>query len=201
MLETTKARDTVVELARVQPAEAFRVARRISDPWFSVQALAWVARLAPPELAADAIKEARATAKAGRDAYQRCAVLAWPIRAAIEAGRIEDAAGIVADACALLPKVRATVSRVEAGGLLLEAAFPGGRPLWAPVLATLEASGLQDSDRRLGRLLRMMALVVVAEDPAAALRLAQALPKGRDRERALKEVGNGAAATPKAFFC
>jgi hypothetical protein len=200
MLETSKARDEAAELSRHRPVEAFRAARKIADPWFAVQAMAWVARFAPPDLAAKALDEARATAKAGRDAYQRSAVLAWPVRAAIETGDTRRADEMLADAVALLPKVRQAASRVEAGSLLLEAAFPGGPTLWQPALSAIEAHCPPDADRRIARIYRLMSHVVATADREATQRLAEAIPAGRDRDRALQELKAGTQAAPRAFF-
>jgi len=200
MFETSKARDEAAALSRQRPAEAFRLARKIADPWFAVQALAWVARFAPPELAGMALDEARATAKGGRDSYQRSAVLAWPVRAAIETGDTRRAHDMLADAIVLLPKVRQPASRVEAGSLLLEAAFPGGRMLWQPALAAIEAHCAPDADRRIGRMYRQLALLVATEDREAAERLAGALPEGRERARAFQELETGSSAVPRSFF-
>lgn len=200
MFETTKARDQVAELAPSRPAEALRVARMIADPWFAVQALAWVARFAKDDIGATALAEAGDTAKAGRDAYQRSAVLAWPIRAAIETGRLDTAQKMLASGVALLPKVRPPGSRAEAGGLLLEAAFPGGRSLWQPVLAAIEKHCKPGDDWRAGRLYRSLAHIVSREDPDAARRLVEALPEGKTRARAEKELAAGVTAEPRAFF-
>ncbi|MGE0698166.1 MAG: hypothetical protein AB7O57_03645 [Hyphomicrobiaceae bacterium] len=200
MFDTTKARDEVSGLARSRPPEALKAARRIADPWFAVQALAWVARFAPAELAAVALAEARATAKSGRDAYQRTAIMAWPVRAAIETGADDMAALMLADALALLSKVKPPASRTEAAALLLEAAFPGGRRLWEPVLATLEAHCPPGNDIRAARTYRMLSQLVATEDLDAARRLVAVIPPGKARERAEKELADGAKAQPRAFF-
>lgn len=200
MFETTKARDQVAKLAPSRPAEALRVARMIADPWFAVQALAWVVRFSRDDIGDAALAEARDTAKAGRDAYQRSAVLAWPIRAAVETGRLDAARQMLADGMALLPKVRPAGSRAEAGGLLLEAAFPGGRELWEPVLAAIEAHCRPGDDWRSGRLYRSLAHIVSREDPDAAKRLVEALPEGKTRDRAVRELAGGVTAEPRAFF-
>jgi len=200
MFETTKARDQVAELAPSRPVEALRVARMIADPWFAVQALAWVARFAPGDIGDEALSEARDTAKAGRDAYQRSAVLAWPIRAAIETERLDAARQMLTSGLALLPKVRPAGSRAEAGGLLLEAAFPGGHSLWKPALTAIEQHCPPGDDWRSGRLYRSLAHIVSREDPKAARRLVDALPKGKTRTRAEKELLEGVTAEPRPFF-
>lgn len=200
MFETTKARDQVAELARTQPAEALRLARMIADPWYATQAFAWVARFAPADIAAPALAEARGTAKAGRDAYQRSAVLAWPIRAAVDTGNHAAAGAMLADAMTLLPKVRPAASRAEAGGLLLEAAFPGGAGLWRPVLAAIEKHAPPEDDWKAGRTYRALAHIVVTVDAEAARRLVAALPLGKTRDRAEKELADGVTAEPRSFF-
>lgn len=200
MLETTKARDQVAELARSKPAEALRVARMIADPWFATQALAWVICFAPADMALVALKEARSTARAGRDAYQRSAVLAWPIRAALQSGDVAAARAMIEDAIGLLPKARPLASRAEAGGLLLEAAFPGGRDIWGPVLAAIEKHAPPGEDWRAGRVYRSIAHIVATEDAEAARRLVSALPEGKTRDRAEKELADGVRAKPREFF-
>jgi len=200
MFETTKARDQVAELASSRPAEALRMARMIADPWFAVQALAWVARLATPDISATALGEAHDTAKAGRDAYQKSAVLAWPIRAAIETGRADVARKMIDSALALLPKVRPAASRAEAGGLLLEAAFPGGAKVWRPVLDAIETHCQPGNDWRAQRLYRSLAQMVLREDTAAATRLVAALPGGKTKSRAEKELAEGVTIAPRVFF-
>lgn len=200
MFETTKARDQVAALAKEQPAEALRLARMIADPWYAVQALACVARFAPAAIAAPALAEARATAKAGRDAYQRAAILAWPIRAAVEASDNAAAKAMLADAIALLPKVRPSASRAEAGGLLLEAAFPGGPSLWRAILAAIEQHAPPENDWKAGRTYRALAHIVIVEDAEAARRLVAALPPGKTRDRAEKELAEGVTAQPRPFF-
>jgi len=200
MFETTKARDQVSALAPSQPAEALRIARQIADPWFAVQALAWVVRFDKGDVGDAAFAEARDISKAGRDAYQKSAVLAWPVRAAIETGRIAQARELLQSGIALLAKVKPVGSRAEAGGLLLEAAFPGGRPLWEPVLLAIEKHCQPTTDWRTQRLYRSLARIVLAEDADAAARLVAALPRGKTRVRAEKELAEGVAVEARSFF-
>ncbi|MGE0767856.1 MAG: hypothetical protein AB7L90_15440 [Hyphomicrobiaceae bacterium] len=200
MFETTKARDQVAQLASSKPAEALRVARMIADPWFAVQAFAWVARFASGDVGEGALVEARETAKAGRDAYHKSAVLAWPIRAAVETGRLDAARAMLDMGLALLPKVRPPASRAEAGGLLLEAAFPAGRKIWEPVLRAIEDHCRPGNDWRSQRLYRSLSQIVSLEDMDAARRLIAALPDGKTKSRAEKELAEGVTMTPRAFF-
>lgn len=200
MFETTRAREEVAALAKAKPAEALRAARKIADPWFATQALAWVVRFAPAEIATAALAEARETAKAGREAYQRAAVLAWPVRAAIEVGNAPAAQAILDDAIALLPKVRPSPSRAEAGGLLFEAAFPGGEALWRPLLQAIETHAPPEHDWKAGRTYRALSHILAPIDGEAARRLVAALPPGKTRDRAEKELADGVTAQPRAFF-
>jgi hypothetical protein len=127
-------------------------------------------------------------------------VLAWPIRAAIETERLATARQMLTSGLALLPKVRPAGSRAEAGGILLEAAFPGGQKLWRPALAAIEQHCPPGNDWRSGRLYRSLAHIVSREDPDAARRLVEALPEGKTRTRAEKELIDGVTAEPRAFF-
>ena len=200
MFETTRAREEVAELAKSKPADALRAARKIADPWFATQAFAWIVRFAPADIALSALDEARETARAGRDAYQRSAVLAWLIRAAIETGHSDAAQAILADAIALLAKVKPAPSRAEAAGLLFEAAFPGGAKLWRPLLAAIERHAPPGDDWKAGRTYRALSHIVANEDKDAARRLVEALPAGKTRDRAEKELADGTTAPPRAFF-
>lgn len=200
MFETTKARDQVSELAKTRPDEALKLARTIADPWFAAQALAWVARFGTGDVGATALAEARETAKAGREAYQKCAGLAWPMRAAIETGQVSAAKSMVGDVVVLLPKVKAAPSRAEAGGLLVEAVFPGGRSLWEPMLTAVETHAQPGNDWKAQRTYRSLAQIVFAEDADIARRLVEAIPAGKTRERAEKELAEGVTQSARAFF-
>lgn len=200
MFETTRAREEVAALAKSNPAEALRAARKIADPWYATQAFAWVARFAPDDIAAEALEEARETAKAGRDAYQKTAVLAWPLRAAVEIKNGKVAKAIANDAIAMLPRVKPSPSRAEAGGLLFEAAYPEGKTGWKPLLDAIEKHAPPENDWKAGRTYRALAHILAKDDMAAARRLIAALPPGKTKERAEKELDDGVTAEPRAFF-
>ena len=74
-------RNTVVATAREFPEQAYGIAEQIPEALFRAQSFAWVARDAPGDLALRAFESARRAAASGKDAYQRSAPLAWPIRA------------------------------------------------------------------------------------------------------------------------
>ena len=93
------------KLAPTDSKAAFAVAERIEDPWYAAQAFATVTRHAHGPIRAKAFAASRAAARRGKDTYQQAAVLAWPLRAAIELGEEKLAEAIFVDASALLPAI------------------------------------------------------------------------------------------------
>ncbi|UJB70431.1 hypothetical protein HRE53_04805 [Acaryochloris sp. 'Moss Beach'] len=90
-MSATKQRDLVARLAKTDSPRALQKARKISEPWFRAQALAYVARYcdqAPTSVANQAAKAAEACV----DTYQQCAVRAWEIAALAERSHTKSAA-------------------------------------------------------------------------------------------------------------
>src|SRR5262245_48988440 len=87
-------------LAQSQPQRAFDIALTIPDGWYRCQAMAEIARHAPDALSDKAFRQARAAAMAGDDAYQRAAVLAFAITAALGRGRNDLASAMLRNALA-----------------------------------------------------------------------------------------------------
>ena len=89
-MTATLQRDQAANLAKSHPDRALKKARRIKEPWFRAQALAWVARYSPGETVSLAREAARAAQQCD-DAYQRAAVRAWEIAALAEVGSTAEA--------------------------------------------------------------------------------------------------------------
>lgn len=200
MLANPMARNMAQELARTNPREALRVAKSIADPWYRVQALSWVARFAPDEIADAAFGEIPSTASATRDAYQSTAVLAWPLRAAFERGRMELATAFRDESAAGIAGIEQMASRAEAIGLLFAAAFPGGPALRGPILAACSGHCPPDGHWRSVRLYRSIAAMLAAENADAAADFARSMTAGKARDRCLIDLAVGKTEMARPFF-
>ncbi len=144
MTSPTKSRDTVASIAKTDTDRALELAQAIDDPWFAAQALAHVARYAPPTRIVALARHSLRTAHRSSDPFAMCAASAWPIRALVETDHRPEAS---AELRALLPHVSAIAypgSRAEALSLLFHAAFPGGTALREFVLHPRELTALLD---------------------------------------------------------
>lgn len=162
--------------ARLRPERAAAMAERVADPWFHTQSFAWVGRFAPPPPQMSALERARDAARQGKDGYQRGAVLAWPIRAALEVGQAPLAHTLQVEALA----------RVEAVSLLFQASFPGGHVFWTDVLSPLPDLCPPAAHWRATRVYRDIGNILESADGAAARAFVEALPPGKVRERGLR---------------
>jgi hypothetical protein len=188
------------KLAKSRPDEAFKVASGIADAWHRVQALAWVARFAPPDISRKALQRAAGSALEGKDSYCRAAALAWPIRAAIELGHEELAAPMLAGARIVLPHIELFCSRAEACSLLFQASFEGPRHLWEPLLTELPALCPPGSHWRAARLYRTIGAILADRDSHAARLFIESIPPGKARSRCLRDLENGVKRPPRPFF-
>lgn len=193
-------RGRAAELAKSRPDEALEVASGIDDPWYQAQALSCVARFAPPDIASDAFGRSVRAAAAGKDSYCRAAVLAWPIRAAIERGEDERAAAMLATARRELPEVELFCSRAEAASLLFQAAFAGPRRLWGPLLAEITSLCPHDSHWRSARLYLTISTILAGWDGNSAMRFIDSMPPGKAQRRCRRAAAEGARARPRTFF-
>ena len=188
------------KLAPTDSKAPFAVAERIEDPWYAAQAFATVARHAHGPIRAKAFAASRAAARRGKDTYQQAAVLAWPLRAAIELGEEKLAEAIFVDASALLPAINNFSSRAQAFDLVFQAAFPGGAKLWRPLLDALPRLCPADSHWRAARMHREIVWILARDHINLARDLAEALPEGRTRRQALRDLANGVKSAPRMFF-
>lgn len=189
-----------MQLAKSRPDEAFEVASGIADSWYRVQALAWVARFAPPGISLTALKAAADGATEGKDSYCRAAALAWPIRAAIERGCEELAAPVLIDARIALPHIELFCSRAEACSLLFQAAFEGQRHIWEPLLNEFPSLCPPGSHWRAARLYRTIGAILADRDGQAARRFIEGIPPGKAQSRCLRDLENNVKRPPRPFF-
>ena len=184
-------RNTVAATAREFPEQAYGIAEQIPEALFRAQSFAWVARYAPGDLALRGFESARWAAAGGKDAYQRSAPLAWPIRAAIETQRLPLARTMFETALGELPKISRYCTRADAIELLFPAAFPAGQDFRRPLLVDLPELCPATSHWKCGRLCVLIARQLAWEDCDAALAFADALPACKTRDRLLRMLAGG----------
>jgi hypothetical protein len=199
-MDNVEGREAAQRLARSDPERALGFARAIRDPWYRCQALAWIARYAGPQIATVAFTEAIAAAAQGGDGYRRLAVLAWPIRAAIERGQAGRAAPWLHAALAEIATVEPMASRAYALGLLWSAAFPAGPQLRAAVRAAVLAHCPPDRSWRAARLYRTIVATLAAAHPEDGQALIAAMPGGKARTQVERRRAAGELGGPRAFF-
>jgi hypothetical protein len=193
------ARQQVQNLATTDPARALSMARTVAGPWFRCQALAQAGRFAPASTVKATLDEAVAAAAEADDAYRRTAVLAWPIRAAIERGRIELATAYLRTALDQVPSVEPLASRAYALHLLWPAVFPAGPVLREPVWQAVVAHCPADRSWRTTPLYRQIAATLRSESAAEADRVLAVLPRGKTRNK-LEGKLREERQTPRGFF-
>lgn len=193
-------REEVVEIARSNPRHAFRRAMRIEVPWYAVQGFSWVARFAPEPIAQEAFDLALANAAKGHDTFQRTAVLAWPLRAAIETGRWDLARSIARTAVEAIPGIANFHSRAETCDLIFQSALAGPREIWEPVLIAIQTHCPTEGPWRSARLYRYVTGLLAAFDKTLAEAFVDRIPAGKTRERCLKDLSNGLSYTPRSFY-
>lgn len=96
-------RDQACLLATTNPGKALDKARKIAEPWYRAQALAWVARFAENNAVAIAREAARAAMECDDD-YKQSAVRAWEIAALAERGFTVEARKSLSEATTLAKK-------------------------------------------------------------------------------------------------
>jgi hypothetical protein len=199
-MASASGRNTVAATAREFPEQAYGIAEQIPEVLFRAQSFAWVARYAPGDLAVRAFESARRAAAVGKDAYQRSAPLAWPIRAAIETQRLPLARTMFETALGELPKIGRYCTRADAIELLFPAAFPAGPDFRRPLLAQLLELCPATSHWKCGRLSVLIARQLASEDADAAETFANALPACKARDRIVRGLAEGVSCAPRPFF-
>jgi hypothetical protein len=191
--ESVLGRGRASDLAKSQPQRALEIARTIPDGWYRCQAMATIAREANDLGIVDtAFKEARIAAAAGDDAYQRAAVLAFAIVAAMKRSRIELAKAMLHDALALIPSVEPTASRAYAlDGLWRTTSAVGDHAMREAVLAAVQAQVHPDRSWRARVLYRDIAANLAWDRPGLADAFVRAMPAGKARDYVARRRAEG----------
>jgi hypothetical protein len=169
-------------LAQSEPQRAFDLALTIPDGWYRCQAMAEIALHAPDPLSEKAFRHARTAAAASHDSYQRSAVLAFAIAAALGRGRKDLASAMLRNALTLAPAVEPMASRAHALNLLWRTAtHHGDGNMRAAVIAAVEAHVHPDRSWRARRLYRDITDELARADPRKAAAVVTAMPPGKAR--------------------
>lgn len=199
-MSATEQRERAIQAARTDLPTGLQLARRVSEPWFRAQALAWVARLAAEADVERIAAEALEAASAGKDAYQHVGSAAWAIRALAERGRSRKAAAAVCKLVSLSDGITHPVSRLNALFLLCEAAWPLGGSVRRQVVQKLVAACQSAASWRAGSTLRDVALMLARDDPREARRITEQMPDGPYKQQTQRQLDEGQTSTPRPFF-
>ncbi|HMM80228.1 MAG TPA: hypothetical protein PKC65_09425 [Pyrinomonadaceae bacterium] len=120
-LNSTRGRDEVSKLAKIDVAKATKIAEKITEPWFQARAWSYLIRYADDPLLF--LPRAAKAASKGKDEYQRSAVRAWEIAALGERGNKYQARQTLHQAVELAASIPQASSQAEALILLFQAAF------------------------------------------------------------------------------
>jgi hypothetical protein len=195
--ESVMNRGRACALARSEPQRAFEIARTIPDGWYRCQAMAEIAEHAPEALSAKAFQEARDAAAAGYDAYQRAAVLAFCLIAALRRRRHDLANAMLADALAIVPSVKPMSSCAYAHeGLWRVCMCCGDRTMQNAVLASVLAHVDPDRSWRARGLYREIVATLAWDRPDAAEAVVRAMPQGKARDYVARRRAAGLRQRP-----
>ncbi|MEC7231683.1 MAG: hypothetical protein VXW31_01960 [Planctomycetota bacterium] len=171
MATPTQLRDRVSRLAPQDPGGALALARSIPDPWFRSQALAQVVRFVAEHRVSRIAREALAAGAGCGDAYERCAIAAWTVKALVERGHTRAAETALQNALHAAASVDQAGARAEALGHLARAAGDLG-PLWVEKAAhALVELGAEDGHWRVQRAIVRCAVLLASKDDEAARRV------------------------------
>lgn len=172
-------RDRACRRAPVDWRAGLEHARRVDSPWYRCQALASVGRYAPDSEVVRFCEEACESAARAKDAYQRVAAMAWPLRALIERDCTDLVMGRLPALLNEASEIESLASRSEALFLLFQAVFPGGPELWRPAFEALARASAPLVHWRQRRNLRDALLIITRVDPVAAREAQRRIEDGR----------------------
>jgi hypothetical protein len=199
-MSATQARQRVIDLATVDIDSAMHAARRIDDPWFACQALAWVARYSPENCVDSVADEAFSIGRRSKDEYQIVASAAWPLRALIERDRIDRIGPIIQEYLDMSSSIPNFASRSEALFLIFQAVFPAGRLHWLKVLHALSRSASPSLHWRQARTLRDAILITAGEDSQFAAEFCRNVTNPIAKRQSEQRLARLEARFPREFF-
>jgi hypothetical protein len=199
-MTATEKRNLVVQLAVSDPDRALVIARRIKDPWFACQALAWVARYSPEHQFEEIIDESLHAGSTADDPFKIVASSAWPLRALIERGHLDKYLSIIPELLNRAKEIELLASRSEALFLVFQAVFPAGRGTWFDVLQGLMNATTPMINWRQKRNLRDTILIIRMEDEELANALTNSLEDSKLKKQIERRIANSELRLPRPFF-
>lgn len=199
-MSATTQRDQAIHFAPSNPDKALVLARKVSDPWFRCQALAWVARFAPEKEVMKIAREAFKSASEGKDAYQRVAVAAWPLHALVERGEGKVAEGCLLSLLKESRNIEPATSRMAALFLLFQALYPQPKSTWQKVLAEIKSVSQSEMSKKAGGILCDVAIMLASVDKEEADRVVKVIPEGTYKRQAERRLTEGETLEPRSFF-
>ena len=199
-MTATEKRNLTAQLAVSDPERALVIARRIKDPWFACQALAWVARFWPDDYFERIVDEALRAGNKAEDPFKIVASAAWPVRAIVERGNSDKLLSIIPDLLNRAKEIELFASRSEALFLVFQAVFPAGRERWFDVLKGLINASTPLINWRQKRNLRDAILIVWNEDEELARDLITGIQDTRLKRQIERRITNSESRLPRPFF-
>lgn len=197
---TNLERDNVIDQARYDTVKAAERARRIADPRYRVQALAWIGYMSTDRSAAvTMILEASDSVRKITDTFERAFTFCWPIRALIDKGSEATALPLIDEALRAAGQIENAVSKADALFLLWQAAAPLGSKLPDKITAALCGACVNAGQKAIMHL-RNAALMSGEATPRRALAIIAAIPEGRYKRQAERRLEAGEYMSPRAFF-
>jgi len=169
------------QLARTDSGRALQAARGCPDAWYRVQALASVAEHADRRWVLPILEEAAREAKACHDAYGTVAVMAWPLRVALERDQRGFAERELYQCLEMASLITPRASQAYALETLWTACFvvapEHAEPVWKRILSLCHP----DHSWRAARLYLHIAQRQNSRDPGGAAAVIGAMAPGKSR--------------------
>ena len=199
-MHPTAARSEVAKLAKQDTAKAAALARKIRDPWFKAQALAYAARFAPDAQLLKLCEESLAASRTCDDAYRRTASSAWALRALVERGATAQAETEALAEIAALSSVEPSASRSFAAFNLFQATFDLGPKVRGLLLRELERENEAGFHWRNQRSLVDALSMLSGCDADLAAAAIERIKDDKLRRRALKATEEHRRVKPRDYF-
>jgi hypothetical protein len=187
----------LIDLARRDTDAALARARADGHAGNRCHFLAWVAHFADEGRVVAIAREALATGDEVENDYHAASLAAWPLRALAERGHDDECARALPRVFARVARLANPVNQIDALARVLDGVLPAARAR-RRVLEELIAACAAASSWKAPRCLADVAVKLAGAPADRDLALA-ALPPGRQRRRAERELAAGAA-PPVVFF-
>jgi hypothetical protein len=180
--------------------EALTYAEQIKEPWYACQAFACCGRFAPTAEGTRLLDRAFDEAQAGKDAFQRLAAAAWPLRALAELKQWDRTEREFDRVAAFVAQVEPPSSRAEACFLVYQAVAHVGNGVGIKALQWL-LSALQPvghwRQRRAVRdaVIQSVSISIISQPEALSL-----ISDDRLRKKIRLRLDHGALLKPRDFF-